>query len=139
MAHRWITMPQIIKVWLWLSLTLVVGAATAQSFEVTMTAYSSTVDQTNSQPFITATNQRVRMGIIAASRDLLATELPHGTRVRVVYIHDDPRACGGWDPGMVLEVQDTMNRRKRNTIDLWLPSRREARLWGRCRVVLEVV
>ncbi len=103
-----------------------------------MTAYSSTKAQTDSTPFITSTNQRVRLGIVAASRDLLASQLPYGTKLRVVNIKDT-RRCGGWDPKIILEVQDTMHERQRNKLDLWMTSTAEARRWGRCEVTIEVL
>ena len=109
-----------------------------ETFTVTMTAYSSTRSQTDSTPFITSTNQRVRSGIVAASRDLLVSDFPYGSKLRVVAI-EDTRSCGGWDPGMTLEVQDTMHPRKQNQIDLWLPSTARARKWGRCKVKIEIL
>jgi 3D (Asp-Asp-Asp) domain-containing protein len=118
---------------------LLVSVACAQTLTVTMTAYSSEALQTDSTPSVTSTGETVRPGIVAVSRDLLATALPYGTKLRVVEIKQDPRACGGWDPGVILEVQDTMHRRKRNQVDLWVPSREEALQWGRCEVVLEIV
>ena len=118
---------------------LLIGAASAQTLTVTMTAYSSEVRQTDSTPFVTSTGETVRPGIVAVSRDLLGGVLPYGSTLRIVDIAEDPRACGGWDPGMILEVQDTMHRRKRNRVDIWLPSRAEAIQWGICEVVLEVV
>ena len=119
------------------------GGALAQvdvgkKLTVTMTAYSSTRSQTDSTPFITSTNQRVRLGIVAASRDLLANQLPYGTKLRVVDIQDT-RRCGGWDPKIILEVQDTMHKRQRNKLDLWMTSTAEARRWGRCEVTIEVL
>lgn len=118
---------------------LLLSVACAQTLTVTMTAYSSEVIQTDSTPFTTSTGETVRPGIVAVSRDLLGTALPYGTKLRVAEIKDDPRACGAWDPGIILEVQDTMHRRKRNQVDLWVPSRQEALQWGRCKVVLEVL
>ena len=106
--------------------------------EVTMTAYSSEVAQTDSTPRITATGQKVRPGIIAVSEDLLTTQLPFGTRVRIVDIRDDPE-CGGFDSGYVLEVQDVMHERKENQVDVWMPTLAKAEGWGTCVVTLEVV
>ena len=110
----------------------------AQQLTVVMTAYSSSVDQTDSTPFITSTNQKVRPGIVAASRDLLASGLPYGTKLRVVEVKDTSR-CGGWNPDMTLEVQDTMHQRKRNQLDIWMTSTSLARKWGRCEVTVEVL
>ena len=107
--------------------------------EVTMTAYSSHPEQTDSTPRITATGQRVRPGIVAVSEDLLTTQLPFGTKVRIVDIRDDPGRCGGFNSGTVLEVQDVMHERKENQVDVWMPSEAKAEGWGTCVVTLEVV
>lgn len=117
----------------------VLQVAHAQIITVTMTAYSSEVRQTNSQPFITATGETVRPGIVAVSRDLLGGLLPYGTKLRVVEIQEDPTACGAWDPDMILEVQDTMHRRMHNRVDIWMPNRDLAIQWGICTVSLEIL
>ncbi len=114
-------------------------SANSQALSVTVTAYSSTVDQTDSTPFLTATQEEVRSGIVAVSRDLLSTHLPYGTQIRIVHIESDPYRCGAWEVDMVLEVQDTMHRRKRNQVDIWMPSRQEAVEWGRCQALLQVM
>ena len=109
------------------------------ALDVVMTAYSSTVDQTDDSPFITSTNQRVRFGIVAVSRDLLSTELPYGTQLKIVDIKNNPRRCGGYTPDVILEVQDTMHKRKRQQIDIWMPSRQDAIQWGRCEATVQVI
>ena len=114
-------------------------SAGSQSISVIVTAYSSTVDQTDSTPFLTSTQERVRPGIVAVSRDLLSTELPYGTQIRIIHIEEDPYRCGAWNVDTILEVQDTMHRRKRNQVDIWVPSRAEAIQWGRCQAVLQVI
>lgn len=106
---------------------------------VTMTAYSSTTDQTDDTPFTTSTQQPVRLGIVAVSRDLLAGDLPYGTTLRVIETYGEPDTCGAWDVTMILEVQDTMHRRKQQQIDLWLPSRDEALAWGYCQARVEIL
>ena len=103
-----------------------------------MTAYSSTEDQTDGTPRITATGVEVREGIVAVSRDLLDTQLPYGTLVRVINLQTEENGCGGFDTG-VLEVQDTMSAEKTNQVDIWLPTRDEALTWGSCTATLEVV
>ena len=73
------------------------------------------------------------------SRDLLQSELPYGTELKVIDINAESNACGGWIPGMTLEVQDTLHPRKTNQVDIWIPTREEALEWGRCEAVLEIV
>ena len=90
---------------------------------VTVTGYSSTADQTDATPFITAANTRVRTGIVALSRDLLREYTPgapfqFGDRVLI-------RGIGEF------RVEDTMNRRYRKRVDIWFATRGEARNWGR--------
>ena len=110
-----------------------------QTLEVTMTAYSSEAAQTDSTPTVTATGETVGPGVVAVSRDLLQAELPYGTELRVVEVNTAANACGGWNPGMVLEVQDTMHPRRTNHVDIWVETREEALEWGKCEAVLEVV
>ena len=92
-------------------------------FPVTVTAYSSTRDQTDSTPFVTASNTRVRPGIVALSRDLLREFTPgapfsYGDRVEIEGV------------GTFL-VEDTMHKRYEKRVDIWFASRAAARRWGR--------
>ena len=89
---------------------------------VKATAYNSEVGQTDSSPFVTATGTRVRPGVIALSRDLLRI-FPYGSRVTI-------RDSAGQLTGRVFLVEDTMNVRMVNTIDIWMPSRAQALRWG---------
>ena len=85
-----------------------------------ITGYSSTVDQCDSTPFITASGQRVRTGIVASN------EFPFGTMLKI--------------NGLPLnyEVQDRMNRRyKSGEIDIWFPTREEAIEFG--KQVMEII
>jgi 3D (Asp-Asp-Asp) domain-containing protein len=93
---------------------------------VTATAYSSTPDQTDSTPFITASGARVRPGTLAVSPDLLRDgAVRFGDQVRI--------------EGRLYVVEDTMHRRWRRRVDVWMPSRGEARRWGVRRVRMEVL
>ena len=78
----------------------------------TITAYSSTPDQTDDTPFITASNQRVRWGIVACN------DLPFGTKVEI-------------DGLGMFEVQDRMNSRHDNEMDIWFPDRVSALEFGK--------
>lgn len=90
---------------------------------VSATAYSSTVDQCDSTPFITASGQSVRDGIIATNF------LPFGTKVRIPELYGDK----------VFEVQDRMNARYYTRIDIWMPSRGQALYFGVKQVKIEVL
>jgi len=85
---------------------------------VTLTAYSSTPDQCDSSPYITASNKPVRHGVIAVSDDIIKElGLSFGQRVLI--------------PGHgVFEVQDRMNPRWHRRVDIWHDDREAARLFG---------
>lgn len=89
-----------------------------RSAPVTLTAYSSTVGQCDSTPFLTASDQSVRVGIIAVSDDLMKEMgLRFGQRILI--------------PGYGLfEIQDRMNPRWRRRVDIWQENRQVARLFG---------
>ena len=97
------------------------------------TAYTSSVRETDSTPFITATCARTRIGIIAVSRDMLR-ELPYGSKVML----EDLGTPGGKNKGRfnylfknrVFVVEDTMHPRKREQLDVWLPDRSTAIRFG---------
>jgi len=113
--------------------------ASPHILEVVVTAYSSTPEQTDGDPTVTATGQSVRPGILAVSRDLLNTQLPYGTQVRILEIRADEEGCGGYPTSTVFEVQDTMAARIDNQVDIWMPNLQEAVAWGSCVATLEVV
>ena len=78
----------------------------------TITAYSSTVEQCDSTPFITASGQRVREGIIANNY------YPFGTKAEVIGVG-------------FFEIQDRMSIKYDGThLDIWFPSEEEAFQWG---------
>ena len=82
---------------------------------VHVTGYSSTVDQTDSTPFITASNNHVRDGIVAANW------LPLGTKVKIPEVYGDK----------VFTVEDRMNRRFSDRMDIWFETREEAKSFGK--------
>ncbi len=89
---------------------------------VPVTAYSSTPDQTDDTPFITASGTHVRDGVLAANF------LPIGTRVKIPEIYGDK----------IFIVEDRMNARYRYRADIWMETREEAKRWGIKYVTLEV-
>ena len=98
---------------------------------VNSTAYNSEVGQTDNSPFITATGTRVRPGVVALSRDLLRI-FPYGTRVTI-------QDSAGLMAGRVFIVEDTMNVRIANTVDVWMPNRSQAIQWGRRTIKITAV
>jgi len=91
---------------------------------VVMTAYSSTRDQTDGDPFTTASGQKVRDGVIAMN------DVPFGTKVRI------PEKFGD----KVFVVQDRMHQRYGSTrADMWMKTRHDAKQWGVKRVRVEIL
>lgn len=94
-----------------------------KTFYLIATAYSSTIDQTDSTPFITAAGTHVRDGIIAANF------LPFGTIIRIPEIFGDK----------TFVVEDRMHSRYTNQVDIWFPTRAEAKEFGLKKVKIEIV
>ncbi len=89
---------------------------------VVVTGYSSSVEETDGDPLVTASNTRPQAGTLALSRDLLRTFTPgapfdYGDKILI--------------PGVgVYRVEDTMSGRWRMRADLWFESAGSARQWG---------
>jgi len=81
---------------------------------VAVTAYSSTADQTDSTPFITASGTNVRDGIVACNF------LRFGTRVRFPQLYGDK----------IFVVEDRMALKNSHKIDIWFITRNEAKEFG---------
>ena len=109
--------------------------STGRSAMVHSTAYNSTPGQTDSTPFVTATGTRVRSGVVALSRDLLG-RFPYGTRLT---IEDLSGRYSSYLRGRVFIVEDTMNVRIDNTVDIWMVSRGEAMSWGNRNIRITAV
>jgi 3D (Asp-Asp-Asp) domain-containing protein len=122
----------------------VLGPNRQVSLVVRATAYNSLEAQTNSQPFITATGERTRWGIVAVSRDLLDETLPYGSLIRLRDLgnYHNGRGAGVYQTlldGDLFVVEDTMHPRKRNQIDVWFPDYASAVSWGVRKLQIEVV
>ncbi|MBI9085474.1 MAG: 3D domain-containing protein [Desulfobacterales bacterium] len=85
--------------------------------EVTITAYTPSVDETDSDPMITASMKRVRPGSIAVSRDLFKAGWVFGKKV---YIQGEG----------VFVILDLMHDRWEKRIDIVLFSKKDARKFG---------
>lgn len=94
-----------------------------ERMRIIVTAYSSTVDQTDSTPFTTSIGTRVRDGIIAANF------LPIGTQVRFPEYFGDK----------VFVVEDRMNPRYYRRVDIWMPTRKEAMGFGVRYLEMEII
>ncbi len=99
------------------------AAPSRASYHVVVTAYSSTPDQTDSTPFITASGTYVRDGIVAANF------LPIGTKVRMPDLYGEK----------VFTVEDRMNQRFSDRMDIWMPDRSSAQVFGKRYTRIEVL
>ena len=97
---------------------------TIKKINMIITAYSSTVWQTDDDPFITASGDKVRDGIVANNL------LSFGTKVRMPELYGDK----------VFTVQDRMHRRKGYYhLDIWFSSYTEATNFGAKETYVEVL
>lgn len=95
----------------------------AQNIKMIVTAYSSTLWETDNDPFITASGSGVKEGIVANNM------LPFGTEIRIPELYGDK----------VFVVEDRMNWRKSNYhIDIWFPNYSEALNFGAKITYIEV-
>jgi 3D (Asp-Asp-Asp) domain-containing protein len=93
-----------------------------RSIETVVTGYSSTPDQTDDTPFITASGNSVRPGIAAANW------LPFGTKIMLPELFDDK----------VFVVEDRMHPKNDDKLDIWFETREEALKFGvhKTRIVI---
>ena len=86
-----------------------------RKIKMVITAYSSTVCQTDDTPYITASGARVRKGIVANNK------LAFGTKIQIPEIYGDK----------IFTVKDRLHPRKGHYhIDIWFPSKQEAINFG---------
>jgi 3D (Asp-Asp-Asp) domain-containing protein len=85
-----------------------------QETEVWVTAYASVPQETDNTPFITASNQHVADGFIAANF------LPFGTKVQIPSLFGDK----------IFTVEDRMARRMVGYVDIWMPTVSDAKDFG---------
>ena len=94
------------------------------SQKVTVTAYSSTPDQTDDTPFITASGKVVSDGIVASNF------LTFGTKLRF------PQLFGN----KIFVVEDRMHQRySSNRVDIWFPDRESAENFGIQATIMEIL
>jgi 3D (Asp-Asp-Asp) domain-containing protein len=94
-----------------------------KTINLTVTAYSSTVEECGSTPFTTASGTQVRDGVIAANF------LPIGTKVRFPDHFGDK----------IFVVEDRMAARFNKRADIWMPNRELAIQWGVRHVRMEIL
>jgi len=81
---------------------------------VLVTGYSSSLEETDETPFITASGKYVKKGIVAANF------LPFGTKIRLPDIFGE----------QVFVVEDRMNKKYSDKIDVWFESKEKAQNFG---------
>lgn len=95
-----------------------------KSLNMMVTAYSSTVDQTDSTPFTTASGTCVKDGVVANNL------LPFGAKVRIPALYGDK----------IFTVEDRMNARKSDYhVDIWFSDTNEAINFGAKLAMVEVI
>jgi len=90
---------------------------------VPITGYSSTVDQCDDSPFISANGTYVYDGMVAANF------LPFGTKIKIPEYFGDK----------VFTVEDRMNKRYNQKIDIWFPDRDSALEFGSRTLKIQIV
>ncbi|MDP2641504.1 MAG: hypothetical protein Q8P39_03165 [Candidatus Yanofskybacteria bacterium] len=98
-------------------------SSVARTVNVFVTAYNSLPEQTNGDPFITASGERTRHGIVAANF------LPLGTKIRLPAIYGE----------RVFIVTDRMHPRMQGYVDIWFEDYSEAIQFGKQRTYIEVL
>lgn len=87
---------------------------TTRKMKIIVTAYSSTPDQTDDTPFITASGTRTRDGVTANN------SLSFGTRVKFPQIFGDK----------IFVIEDRMAPKNSHKADIWMPTRQMALNFG---------
>lgn len=88
-----------------------------------ITAYSSCIEETDNTPFITASGNYVRPGVVAANF------LPFGTKIRMPEIFGDK----------VFTVEDRMSRDYNDRIDVWFSTKEGALKFGQKISEIEIL
>jgi 3D (Asp-Asp-Asp) domain-containing protein len=95
-----------------------------KSFYVTVTAYSSSVDETDGDPFTTASGSKTHIGVAAYNH------LPFGSKFRL------PDKFGD----QVFTIEDRLRAGAgKYHVDIWMPSKAEAKQWGVKVIKIEIL
>lgn len=95
-----------------------------RKMQVVITAYSSTVLETDDTPLITASGTQVRDGIVANNL------LPFGTKIRIPELYVNK----------IFIVEDRMNQKAGNYhVDIWEDSYQDALNFGAKRTYIEIL
>ncbi len=95
-----------------------------KKIKMVVTAYSSTPEQTDDTPFITASGKNVADGIVANNM------LPFGARIRIPELYSDK----------IFVVEDRMHQRKgKYQLDIWFPEYSQAKSFGAKVASIEIL
>ncbi|WP_243544912.1 3D domain-containing protein [Pseudodesulfovibrio tunisiensis] len=86
--------------------------------KVTVTAYNPTTGQCDEDPLVAASMRKVRTGTVAVSRDLFDQGWVFGKKIRI-------EGLG------IFEINDLMNKRFTNRIDIFMWDEGQARQFGK--------
>ena len=96
----------------------------AKSIKMLITAYSSSVDETDNTPNITANGSKVYDGVVANNY------LPFGAKIRMPELYGEK----------VFTVEDRMHKRKgKYQVDIWMASKKEAKNFGAKLTNIEIL
>jgi len=91
------------------------SATTTKKFIIlTVTGYSSSYDETDDDPWITAYNTLARDGIAASNI------LPFGTKIKIPSLFGDK----------IFTIEDKMHPRHQENLDIWFPTKWQALDFG---------
>lgn len=88
-----------------------------------VTAYSSSPDETDDTPFITASGKHVADGILATNL------FPFGTKARIPELFGEK----------VFIIEDRMHHRFRDRVDIWMPTKEDAKKFGKKVAEIEIL
>ena len=95
-----------------------------REIKMVVTAYSSSVWETDSSPYITAAGTWVKDGVVANNL------YPFGTKIRIPEIYGDK----------IFVIEDRMNSKKGYYhLDIWFPSYWEALSFGAKKTYIEII
>ena len=86
-----------------------------RKLSVILTAYSSSLDETWGDGLITASGKHVADGIVATNYNL-----PFGTKIRIPSLYGNK----------VFVIEDRMHPRKKGIVDIWMPTKKDAKEFG---------
>ena len=98
------------------------------TYAVTLTAYNAVPEQTDSNPYETASGAYSNPEVVAARSQDLATELPFGTIIEIDGSNASKETCGYGVVAPLIGyrvIADTMNTRYTDRVDVLLHTKKE--------------